>query len=257
MSTARTHTPVALVTGGSGGLGRDMAHRLADYGRDVVVTYRNNAESAEQLVSDLQAKGRKAAALQLDLTDFDKYGDFEERLRQTLSDSFGVDELDYLVNNAGIGAHAMIGQTSEETFDQLFNIQFKGTFMLTQRLLGLLRDGGAIVNVSTGLARFAIPGYAAYASAKGAVETFTHYLAKELGSRGIRANSVAPGAIDNEFNADALEHNPGMRERLSSVTAMGRMGKSSDIGGVVAFLCSDDAGWVTAQRIEASGGMFL
>ena len=250
-------TPIALVTGGSGGLGRDMAHRLADYGRDVVLTYHSNAESAEKVVADLRAKGRKAAALQLDVTAFDRYDDFVSRLRKTLDEDFGAERLDYLVNNAGIGVHALIGQTDEETFDRVFNIQFKGTYLLTQRMLDLLNDGGGIVNVSTGLARFAIPGYAAYASAKGAVETFTHYLAKELGDRKIRANAIAPGAIDNEFNEAALEHNPGMREQLAGATAMGRMGKSSDVGGVVAFLCSDDAAWVTAQRIEISGGMFL
>jgi len=248
---------IALVTGSSRGLGKDMALRLADRGLDVVITYHSNAEAAEDVQQQIEAKGQKAAVLQLDTSDISALPDFVTRLTATLSESFGRDSFDYLVNNAGIGYHAAIGDTDEGKFDQLFNVHFKGAYFLTQHALSLLSDGGGIVNVSTGLARFAIPGYSAYASMKGAMETFTTYLAKELGGRGIRANSVAPGAIDTDFNSAAFEHNPGMKDFLSGVTALGRVGQASDIGGVVAFLCTDDARWITAQRIEISGGMFI
>ena len=251
-------TPTALVTGGSRGLGRDMALRLADDGRDVVLTYRSNADAAAEVADLIRAKGRRAAALRLDVAAFDAYDDFVERLRETLAaDLDGAPGVDYLVNNAGISLQSLIGQTAEADFDRVFDVHVKSVYLLTQRLLGLLRDGGAIVNVSTGLARFTIPSYAAYASAKAAVEGLTRYLAKELGGRGIRANVVAPGPIDTDFNADAFASNPGMRRQLSDNTALGRVGRAEDIGGVVAFLCSDDARWVTAQRLEASGGTLL
>ena len=250
--------PIALVTGGSRGLGRDMALRLADRGRDVVLTYHSKSDAADEVAGLIREKGQRAATLQLDVAAFDDYPDFEQRFRKTLREAFdGAEGVDYLVNNAGIGLHSPIGQTEEEAFDRVFNIQFKGTYLFTQIILPLLRDGGAIVNVGSGLDRFAIPGYAAYGSAKAAVEQFTRYLAKELGGRGIRANCVAPGAIDTDFNAAAFENNPGMKDQLAGNTALGRVGQAEDIGGVVAFLCTDDARWVTAQRIEVSGGMML
>lgn len=248
---------IALITGSSRGLGKDMALRLADKGLDVVVTYHTNQAAAESVVQEIESKGQRAIALQLDARNVSSFPTFRTTLLQALEEQWGRKQINFLVNNAGTGAHAMIGQTQEETFDELFNIHYKGVYFLTQTLLGDLADGGGLVNVSSGLARFAIPGYSAYASMKGAIETFTIYLAKELGSRGVRANVVAPGAIDTDFNAAAFEHNPGMRDMLANVTALGRVGQATDIGGVVAFLCTDDARWITAQRIEASGGMFI
>ncbi|MEM9260374.1 MAG: SDR family oxidoreductase [Bacteroidota bacterium] len=248
---------IALVTGSSRGLGKNMALRLADQGLDVVVTYHANAAAAAEVESAVTAKGQRALSLQLDTSDIAGLDNFIIRLQEGLQDTFGRSTIDFLVNNAGTGYHAAISDTEEAQFDQLVNIHFKGVYFLTQKILGLLADGGGIVNVSTGLARFAIPGYSAYASMKGAVQTFTTYLAKELGGRGIRANSVAPGAIDTDFNAAAFEHNPGMKDFLSGVTALGRVGQAEDIGGVVAFLCTSAAKWITAQRIEVSGGMFI
>lgn len=234
-----------------------MALRLAEKGLDVVLTYRSQAEDAAAVVAEIESQGQKAVALQLDVAEQQTFPQFVERLQLALQDRWSRSSIDFLINNAGIGGHGMVTDTPEQLFDDLFNVHFKGGYFLTQSLLPLLEDGGGIVNISTGLARFAIPGYSAYASMKGAIETYTHYLAKELGARGIRANTVAPGAIDTDFNATAFEHNPGMRDMLAGVTALGRVGQAEDIGGVVAFLCTDDARWITAQRIEASGGMFL
>ena len=248
---------IALITGGSRGLGRNTALTLAAQGVDVIFTYHSNQAAAEEVKAAIAEMGQQAEYLQLDTGIVGSFGDFKLSLEQTLQDKWQRSNFDFLVNNAGVGAHAMIGQTSEETFDQLLNIQFKGVYFLTQELLPIIADGGRIVNISTGLTRFALPGYAAYASMKGAVETFTKYLAKELGGRSITANIVAPGAIDNDFNKAAFTHNPQIVDFIASQTALGRVGKSSDIGSVVAFLCSDAAGWVNAQRLEASGGMFL
>ncbi|MEM7572198.1 MAG: SDR family oxidoreductase [Bacteroidota bacterium] len=252
-----TVSKIALVTGGSRSLGKNMALRLAEKGLDVVLTYRSQAEDAAAVVAEIESQGQKAVALQLDVAEQQTFPQFVERLQLALQDRWSRSSIDFLINNAGIGGHGMVTDTPEQLFDDLFNVHFKGGYFLTQSLLPLLEDGGGIVNISTGLARFAIPGYSAYASMKGAIETYTHYLAKELGARGIRANTVAPGAIDTDFNATAFEHNPGMRDMLAGVTALGRVGQAEDIGGVVAFLCTDDARWITAQRIEASGGMFL
>jgi NAD(P)-dependent dehydrogenase (short-subunit alcohol dehydrogenase family) len=174
-----------------------------------------------------------------------------------LKDRFNAEHFDYLVNNAGIGIHASIAETTEEQFDTLMNIQFKSVFFLTQKTLGLLADGGGIVNISTGLARFSSPGYAVYAAMKGAIETLTRYQAKELGVRKIRANVVAPGAIETDFGGGVVRDNAELNKYLASVTALGRVGVPDDIGNVVAFLCTDDAKWVNAQRIEVSGGMNL
>ncbi len=245
-----------LVTGGSGGLGREMAMQLATQGHDLVITYHSNTNKANEVVAQIEALGRRARALQLDVSQINNLASFNVELKQTLAD-WGKSGLDYLVNNAGIGIHAPIGNTAEADFDRLMNIHFKGVYFLTENVLLTMNDGGGIVNVSTGLTRFALPGYAAYASMKGAVEVFTKYLAKELGERRIKANLVAPGAIDNEFNAAAFDHNPQIREFIAGQTALGRVGQSTDIGGVVAFLCSEAGAWVNAQRIEASGGMFL
>lgn len=251
------NSKIALVTGANRGLGKDMALNLAKAGLDVVITYRGNRAEAESVVQTIEGLDRRAIALQLDVGKTAGFAAFTDKLVATLRREWDTDKIDFLVNNAGIGINAPISQTAEEQFDELMAVHFKGVYFLTQRMLPLMRDNGAIVNVSSGLTRFALPGYSAYASMKGAIETFTKYLAKELGSRGIRANLVAPGAIDTDFNKASLEGHPGLREFIGAQTALGRIGVAEDIGSVVAFLCSDSARWVNAQRLEASGGMFL
>jgi NAD(P)-dependent dehydrogenase (short-subunit alcohol dehydrogenase family) len=250
-------TPIALVTGASRGLGREMALQLARQGRDVIVTYHSRAAEAAAVVKEIEGLGRKAAALQLDTGVTGSFQAFARALDETLRGKWQREKLDYLVNNAGVADRASFAETTEAQFDGLMNVHFKGVFFLTQALLPRLADGSGIVFISSGLTRFAVPGYAPYAAMKSAVEGLAKYLAKELGPRRIRANVVAPGAIETDFNRDSFEANPGMVPFLASQTALGRVGQASDIGGVVAFLCSQDAGWVNAQRIEASGGMFL
>jgi NAD(P)-dependent dehydrogenase (short-subunit alcohol dehydrogenase family) len=247
---------IALVTGSSRGLGRNIALQLARSGADIIVTYRQKHAEGEAVAEEIRALGRKAVALQLDTSKTAGFAAFAETLRQTLSATWGRNTFDCLVNNAGIDISKPFPATTEEDFDNLMNVHFKGVFFLTQTLLPLLADGGRIVNTSTGLARFSIPGYAAYASMKGAIEVFTRYLAKELGPRKISANVVAPGIIETDFTREALSH-PGAREFMSKSIALGRVGVPDDIGGVVAFLCSEEGRWVNAQRVEASGGMFL
>ena len=248
---------IALVTGGSRGLGKNMALSLAKKGIDVILTYNSQKDEALEVVKEIENLGQKAAALQLNVSDVKSFDAFFTEVRRTLNDTFGSDKINFLINNAGIGIHVPFSETTEEQFDTLMNIQFKGVFFLTQKALDILEDGGGIVNLSTGLARFSLPGYAAYASMKGGVETLTKYLAKELGSRKIRVNVVAPGAIETDFGGGAVRDNADVNAFIASQTAMGRVGLPDDIGGVVAFLCTDDAKWVNAQRIEASGGMFL
>lgn len=248
---------IALVTGGSRGLGKDQALRLAEYGSDIILTYHSQSKEANKVVNAIRQQGRKAEALPLDVADIASLDSFFAQVKAHLQQYWQRNTFDFLINNAGIGAHAMIGKVDEKTFDQLNDVQLKGPYFLTQKALPLLADGGRIINISTGLTRFSLPGYSAYAAMKGAMEVFTHYLAKELGARGITANVVAPGAIDTDFNRAAFEHNPPVKQMIASQTALGRVGKAEDIGGVVAFLCTDDARWINAQRIEASGGMFL
>jgi len=252
-----TSNKIALVTGSSRGLGKNMALALAKAGLDVVVTYNSQADEAEKVVKEIATLGRRAFALQLNVSQVASFEGFSSKLSQQLKANWDASKIDFLVNNAGIGINRPLAETSEEQFDDLMGIHFKGAFFLTQKLLPMLNDQGGIINISTGLTRFAIPGYGAYASMKGAIETYTKYLAKELGARGIRANVVAPGAIETDFNKAALEQHPEMRGFIASQTALGRIGAADDIGGVVAFLCTDSARWVNAQRLEASGGMFL
>lgn len=251
-----TPSKIALVTGASRGLGRNIALALARSGSDVIVTYRTGRAEADAVIAEIAQLGRRAAALPLDTSVVGSFPQFADSLRCTLREGWDRDTLDSLVNNAGIDSSAPFAETTEENFDRLFLVHVKGVYFLTQTLLPLLADGAAIVNTSTGLARFSIPGYSAYAAMKGAVEVFTRYLAKELAPRGIRANVIAPGAIETDFTKAALSHE-GVRDFLASQTALGRVGVPDDIGGVVAFLCSEQARWVTAQRLEASGGMFL
>lgn len=248
---------IALITGGSRGLGKNAALKLAQKGNHVIVTYRSKKEEADEVVSTIEAQGLKAAALQLDTSKVSTFDAFKTELTAVLKEHWGRDTFDFLINNAGIDAASPFAKTTEEDFDNLFNVHFKGVYFLTQSLLDVIADGGRIINLSTGLTRFATPGYAAYASMKGAIEVFTKYLAKELGSRGIAANLVAPGIIETDFTKRAFDSHPGMHDFISSITALGRPGQPDDIGGVIAFLCSEDARWINAQRIEASGGMFL
>jgi NAD(P)-dependent dehydrogenase (short-subunit alcohol dehydrogenase family) len=248
---------IALVTGGSRGLGRDMALRLAEKGINVILTYHTKEQEANNVVAQIEQTGQKAAALQLNTGDLKSFDQFFDRVKDVLQQVFNADRFDYLINNAGIGSNARIGEVTEETFDELMNVHFKGVYFLTQKALGFLNDGGGIINISSGLARFSLPGYSAYASMKGGVEVFTRYLAAELGPRRIKANIIAPGAIATDFAGGHVRDNDQVNKHISDMTALGRAGLPEDIGGVVAFLCSADAGWINAQRIEVSGGMNL
>ena len=252
-----TQNKIALVTGGSRGLGRDMALRLADKGLDVILTYHSKSGEAEEVVGLIEAKGRRATALQLDTSKVGGFGAFFGRVKDYLSANTETGKFDYLINNAGTGLYAPIAQTSEEDFDHIVDIHFKGVYFMTQKALPHLNDGGGIVNVSSGLARFSYPGSAAYAAAKGATEVFTRYLALELGDRRIRANVVAPGAIATDFGGGRVRDDEQLNRGISQQTALGRVGEAEDIGGVVAFLCTDDARWVNGQRIEVAGGIHL
>jgi NAD(P)-dependent dehydrogenase (short-subunit alcohol dehydrogenase family) len=247
---------IALVTGSSRGLGRNIALQLARSGADVVVSYRTGRAEAEAVVAEIVALGRRAVALELDVSRVATFEAFAASLKTALSTNWGRETFDFLVNNAGIDLAKPFGEFTEVDFDALMNVHFKGVFFLTQTLLPLIADGGRIVNTSTGLARFSIPGYSAYASMKGAVEVLTRYLAKELGPRRISANTVAPGIIETDFTRRSLSH-PGAREFMSKNIALGRVGVPEDIGGVVDFLCSEAGRWVNAQRVEASGGMLI
>ncbi|SHJ29386.1 SDR family NAD(P)-dependent oxidoreductase [Propionispora hippei] len=248
---------IALVTGGSRGLGKNTAFALAQKGIDVIITYNMQKEKAAAVVEELTNSGCRAVALQLDVSQVASFPAFAEQLSTVLKEAWQREQFDFLINNAGIGLNAPFDRTTPEQFDSLLNIHFKGVFFLTQTLSGLLADNGGIVNFSTGLARFCLPGYSAYAAMKGAIEVLTKYLAKELGQRKIRVNVIAPGAIDTDFNKEALAAHPEMRDYIRAQTALGRMGQPDDIGGVVAALCTNEMAWVNAQRIEVSGGMFL
>ncbi|MEG3790673.1 SDR family oxidoreductase [Lysobacter sp. CCNWLW3] len=252
-----TTPTIALITGASRGLGRNAALKLAAQGSDLILTYRSNRAEAKAVVAAVQALGRRAVALPLDVGDSASFEAFAGQVREALATHWQRERFDHLINNAGIGTHAALADTTEAQFDELVNIHFKGVFFLTQRLLPLIADGGRIVNVSTGLTRFALPGYAAYASMKGAIEVLTKYMAKELGPRGIAVNTVAPGAIETDFGGGTVRDNADINAYIASQTALGRVGQPDDIGGVFASLLSPDNRWVNAQRIEASGGMFL
>jgi NAD(P)-dependent dehydrogenase (short-subunit alcohol dehydrogenase family) len=248
---------IALVTGGSRGLGKSMALNIARKGLDVVLTYNSRKESALETIAEIEQLGQKAIALQLNTADIKSFDSFFELLKQELSNNFGTQRINYLVNNAGIGITSPFAETTEEDFDTLFNIHFKGVYFFTQKALGIVEDGGGIVNISSGLARFSLPGYSAYASMKGAIEVLTKYQAKELGARGIRSNVVAPGAIATDFGGGLVRDNEQVNKIIAGTIPLGRVGLPDDIGGVVAFLCTDDARWVNAQRIEVSGGQSI
>ena len=248
---------IALITGASRGLGKNTALALAREGVDVIITYHSKKADAEQVVAEVEAFGVKAAALQLDLGNSSSFADFSERLQTLLKQDWQRADIDFLVNNAGIGLTASFAETTEAQFDQLMNIHFKGVYFLTQALLGTLKDGGRIVNISSGLTRFSFPGYSAYAAMKGAIETLSKYMAKELGARGIAVNTVAPGAIETDFGGGAVRDNAQLNQLIASQTALGRVGLPDDIGGVIALLLKDQNGWLNGQRIEVSGGMLL
>jgi NAD(P)-dependent dehydrogenase (short-subunit alcohol dehydrogenase family) len=247
---------VAVITGGSRGLGRNTAVNLAGRGVNVIFTYRSNQKEANSLIREVEAMGRKAAGFRLDTGDIHTFDGFAADVRKTLN-GWGQDRFDYLVNNAGGSLHANFEQTTEAEFDEIVNVHFKGVYFLTQKLLPLIKDGGRIVNVSSGLARFALPGTSAYGATKGAVEVLTRYLAKELGPRGITANVVAPGAIQTDFSGGMVRDNPEVNKRVAEMTALGRAGMPDDVGPMIAALLSDENRWVNGQRIEVSGGMAL
>lgn len=254
--TSTTQHPITLITGGSRGLGAQMALDLARDGHDIVLTYREAAAAADGVVAKIQALGGRAVALPLDVADTAAFPGFIARLREGLS-AWGASHLDGLINNAGTGAHASFAETTPAQFDTLLNVHLKGPFFLTQALLPVLADGARILNITSGLARFAIPGYGAYGAMKGAMEVLTRYMAKELAARGIRVNTLAPGAIATDFNGGAVRDNAELNRFVASVTALGRAGQPEDIGGAAAALMRPGAGWITGQRVEASGGMFL
>lgn len=250
-------TKIALITGASRGLGRSMAIALARKGVDVIGTYHSNREEADATAAAIAELGRKAIMMRLDTGDVGNFSAFSEEVKQVLPAEWNRTDLDFLVNNAGIGIHAPFAETTEADFDRLMNIHLKGVFFLTQKMLPLIADGGRIVNLSSGLARFSLPGYAAYAAMKGGVEVLTRYLAKELGPRGIAVNTVAPGAIETDFGGGAVRDNKQVNDFVASVTALGRPGQPDDIGPAVASLLMEDNRWINGQRIEISGGMFV
>ena len=247
---------IALVTGGSRGLGKNTALKIAEHGHDVILTYRSNRAEADAVVARIEGLGRRAAALPLDVEFASTFAEFAAKVRQLL-ESWERDRFDFLINNAGIGIHASFAETTEAQFDQLMNIHLKGTFFVTQKLLPLIADGGRIVNLSSGLARFSFPGYSAYAAMKGGIEVLSRYMAKELGPRRISVNVVAPGAIETDFGGGAVRDNKQLNAMIASQTALGRVGLPDDIGGVIASLLSAENSWINAQRIEASGGFFI
>ncbi|GEP52210.1 short-chain dehydrogenase [Flavobacterium noncentrifugens] len=250
-------TKIALVTGGSRGLGKNMAISIAKKGIDVILTYNSNKQEAENTVAEIQALGQKAIAYQLDTSNIKSFDAFFKEASAHLEENTGSPKFDFLINNAGTALYAPFAETTEEQFDGVMNIHYKGVFFFTQKALPYLNDGGRIVNISSGLARFSYLGSSAYGSMKGAVEVLTRYLAKELGSRGIAANVVAPGAIETDFGGGHVRDDKEVNDQIASFTALGRVGLPGDIGGVVAFLCTDEAKWINGQRIEVSGGMSL
>ncbi len=256
VKTAQKGQKLAIVTGGSRGLGRNTVLSLARRGVDSIFTYNSNRTEADSLVKEVAQIGAKAIALQLDAGRITTFDPFVQNVVVALK-KMGVEHFDYLVNNAGTSHHAPFDKVTEEDLDSLYNIHFKGVFFLTQKLLPLLNDGGRIVMISSGLARFAFPGSTAYACMKGAVEVLTRYLAKELGPRGIAVNTVAPGAIATDFSGGMVRDNPAVNKQVASLTALGRVGQPDDIGPMIASLLSEENRWVNAQRIEVSGGTLI
>lgn len=251
-----SNTKIAIVTGGSRGLGRNTVLNLAKRGVNSIFTYNSNRAEADNVVSAVSEAGAKAIALQLNTGSVGTFDAFVRSVREALA-TLGAERFDYLVNNAGNSHHKAFDRTTEEELDNLYNVHFKGVFFLTQKLLPVINDGGRIVNLSSGLTRFALPGSSPYASMKGAVEVLTRYLAKELGARGIAVNTVAPGAIATDFSGGMVRDNPEINKRIADMTTLGRVGVPDDIGPMIASLLSEDNRWINGQRIEVSGGMAL
>ncbi|TDU31676.1 NAD(P)-dependent dehydrogenase (short-subunit alcohol dehydrogenase family) [Panacagrimonas perspica] len=248
---------VSLVTGGNRGLGRNTAISIARHGGDVILTYRNGQDEAKSTVAQIQSLGRKAEALKLDVSDVSSFKAFASTVRSVLSKTWDRQSVDHLINNAGQGEMASIAETTEAQFDALFDTHVKGPFFLTQALLSTIADGGRIVNISSGLTRVSVAGFSAYAAAKGAIEVLTVYMAKELGARGITANSVAPGAIETDFLGGAVRDVQDLNKQFADMTALGRVGVPDDIGPMIASLLNPDNRWINAQRIEVSGGQAI
>ena len=246
---------IAIVTGGSRGLGKDMALCLAKKNIDVIVTYNTNEAMALDTVKEIEAHGAKAAIAYLNMSEFKSLDTFVKNIEVLLSTTFNATHFDFLINNAGMGKTLPFVEVTEDVFDDFLNVHFKSVYFLTQKLLKQMNDGGSIINISSGTTRFSNPGYSVYASMKGAMEILTKYLAKELGNRGIRSNIVAPGPIETDFNNAAIRNNPQFKTMLGNMSPLGRVGAADDLGGVIAFLCSDDAKWINGQRIEVSGGI--
>ena len=248
---------IALVTGGSRGLGKDMALALGKKGIDVILTYHTNLEEAEKVVQEIQSGGGAAAALRFDAGHAGGIDGFMEELGKVLKNKWERDRFDFLINNAGVGATIPIASVTEDDFDRLVNIHFKTVYFLTQKSIPHMNDQGAVIFISSGTTRFVVPGYSVYSSSKGAVEVFSRAVASEFGNRGIRSNVVAPGPIETDFNNAGIRNNPQYKSMLTARTALGRVGNADDIGSVVAFLCTEDAKWVNGQRIEVTGGINL
>jgi len=256
-TSTNTNTPIALITGGSRGLGKSAALHLAKQGVGVIVTYHSQRAEAESVVAAITALGQKAVALQLDVSNASAFAALADQVKTALATTWQRTSFNYLVNNAGSGVHAGFLETTEEQFDSMVDIHLKSVFFLTQKLVPLMADGGKILNVSTGLTRFSFPGYAAYATAKGGVEVLTQFMAKELADRKITVNAIAPGGIETDFGGGAVRDNAELNGMLASLTALGRVGLPDDIGTLVAGMLTSTGGWVNGQRIEASGGIFL
>jgi len=252
-----TKNKIALVTGGSRGLGKNISIALAQKGIDVILTYNSNHDAANEVVSEIQSLGQKATAFQLDTSEVKSFDNFIKQITEYLQEQTGSPNFDFLINNAGTGLYAPVADVTEEQLDAIVNIHYKGVFFLTQKTLPFMNDGGAIINISSGLTRIIYPGSSVYGSLKGAVEILTRYMAKELGARKIRANVVAPGAIETDFGGGRTRDNKEINAHIASLTALGRVGLPDDIGGVVAFLCTEEAYWINGQRIEVSGGQAL
>ena len=248
---------IAVITGGSRGLGRSMALQLAERGVDSIITYRSASSEAKAVVNEIEGKGRRAVALALDAADSSSFGAFAESVKIALGSKWQRHNFDFLVNNAGVGVHANIADTTEAQFDELMKVHLKGPFFLTQKLLPLIADGGRILNVSSGLTRFTFPGYGAYSAMKGGVEVLTRYLAKELGARQISVNTLAPGAIETDFGGGHVRDNGELNKMVAAGIALGRVGLPDDVGKAVAVLLSSESGWINGERIEVSGGQML
>lgn len=256
-SNASIAPKIAIVTGGSRGLGRNTAVHLAQLGTGIILTYLENRGEADTAVAEIERHGSRGIALQLDTGNVKAFPAFTAAVKRALNETWQRDTFDQLVNNAGTYVPGALADVTEEAFDRMYEVNLKGVFFLTQALVPLMADGGRIVNMSSGLARVCIPGSVAYASMKGALEVLTRYLAKELGERGIGANTVAPGAIETDFGGGYIRDNAEANRRVASVTALGRAGKPDDIGPMIASLLSESNRWINAQLIEVAGGMNL